>query len=538
MIKVQPLEIWQEYQKIAEYLTNNNVYETVKINENFYDGKQWEGLNAKNMPTPVFNILQRNGKFMVASIGSNDIAITMIPYSNTVDDIERMEPISKEIENIIEQARIKEASKIVIRNAFVDGAGYMLQSFNPDYETYQDAKGRIENQIIDNTNMYFGNPYSNDIQGQPYIIIALRQYIGQVKKEAKELGVSKDDIDNIMPDNEGTQVNDDSTNLCTVLLKFYKKKKKIKNVKVETDLEGNEIEIVEEKEIETVWFTKCTQKVCLIKPVDLEYRRYPISCFGWDLKKNSYLYNSPMTAVIPNQIFINKCFAIAQMYGLQSAFPKIVFDSAKLEVQDFLDNQTFVGPSMDMWGQVLNFVKVPDFSNNIIELCLQTIQQTKECMGITDAALGQVRPDNTSAIIALQEASSVPLEIQKQNFFVFWEDTVRNLIDIATATYGVRQVLTEDNQVATVNFGGLKDLNFNLTVEIGNGAQFSEVAQINTLDKLVQAGYITPDAYMEAIPSKYIPQKARLIKSYQEMLAQQMPMQPRGSTPADEVVPL
>ena len=163
-------------------------------------------------------------------------------------------------------------------------------------------------------------------------------------------------------------------------------------------------------------------------------------------------------------------------------------------------------------------------------------------MGVTDASLGNVRPDNTSAIIALQEASAVPLEIQKQNFYAFWEDVVRNIIDIISCSYGVREVLSENDDLAIVDFSLLKDLNYNLDVEIGNGAQFSEIAQINTLDKLVQAGYIDPGVYIEVVPSKYIPQKSKLLKSYQDRMAQmqamgQMP-QARGSNETDEVSPI
>ena len=172
MIKTDPIDVWNEYQLGTQYLSNHNVYETVKVNERFWDGKQWEGLETKNMPTPVFNVLQRAGKFMVSTIGSNDIAVNITPFTSVADDIERMAPISKEIEHIIELARMKEASKTIIRNAFVDGSGYMMQTFNPDIETGQDAKGAIENQIIDNTCVYFGNPYSNDIQKQPYIIVS------------------------------------------------------------------------------------------------------------------------------------------------------------------------------------------------------------------------------------------------------------------------------------------------------------------------------------------------------------------------------
>ena len=122
-----PTKIWNEYQKGVEYLYNlDNYFEKVRVNEHFWDGRQWEGLETKNMPKPVFNVLQRAGKFMVSTIGSNDIAVNITPFTSLADDIQRMVPISKEIEHIIEVARMKEASKTVIRNAFVDGSGYML----------------------------------------------------------------------------------------------------------------------------------------------------------------------------------------------------------------------------------------------------------------------------------------------------------------------------------------------------------------------------------------------------------------------------
>lgn len=546
MIKTNPNDVWNEYQLGTQYLLNHNVYETVKVNERFWDGKQWEGLETKNMPTPVFNVLQRAGKFMVSTIGSNDIAVNITPFTTVADDIERMAPISKEIEHIIELARMKEASKTIIRNAFVDGSGYMMQTFNPDIETGQDAKGAVENQIIDNTCVYFGNPYSNDIQKQPYIIVSLRQDIRQVKQEAKENGLTKEQIDSIQPDNEGLQPNEgEAENLVTVLIKYYKKKEIVKKVETATDPEtGIEIELETEEEATSVWFTKTTRELTLKEPTDLGYKRYPIACFGWDMIKNSYCYNSPMTAVIPNQVFINKCYAIAQMYGLQSAFPKIIFDKNKMQIEEFLNGtspQAVAG--IDIAGKFIDFIKIPDFSNNIIELAQDTMAQTKECMGVTDASLGNVRPDNTSAIIALQESSAVPLEIQKQQFYVFWEDVVRNIIDIVACSYGVRQVMTDDSGLAVIDFSMLKNLNYNLDVEIGNGAQFSEIAQINTLDKLVQAGYIDPDVYIEVVPSKYIPQKSKLLKSYQMKKAQmeamaQLEPQSRGSTTADEVVPL
>lgn len=534
-----PERVWAQYQKGVDYLYNlDNFFERVRINEHFWDGKQWIGLDAKNMPKPVFNVLQRAGKFMVSTIGSNDIAVNIVPFTSLADDIERMVPISKEIEHIIEVSRMKEASKHVIRNAFVDGSGYMMQTFDPDVETGQLAQGAIKNQLVDCTNVFFGNPFSNDLQGQPYIIVSLRQDVTQVRQEAMELGMSKENAMAIQPDNEGLHVNEDiATNLVTVLLKFYKKKTEVEEETVDPTT-GQKIK--EKKAKTTVWFTKVTKDAVIKEETDLGYKRYPLACFGWDMIKNSYMYNSPMTSVIQNQIFINKCFAIAQMYGLQSAFPKIIFDKNKVQIEKFMNDfspQAVAG--IDLAGKFIDFIKIPDFSNNIIELAKETIAQTKDMMGVTDASLGNVKPDNTSAILALQESSSVPLEIQKQNFYVFWEDVVRNIIDIVSTDYGVREVMTSDNQLAIIDFSSLKNLNYNLDVEIGNGAQYSEIAQLQTLDKLVQAGYIGPDVYIDVVPSKYIPQKSKLLRSYQERMAQMMQEpQSRGSNPADEHVPL
>lgn len=534
MIKTRPQEIWAEYQKIAEYLYENNVYEIVKKNEDFFEGKQWGNVKLEGMPQPVINVLQRVVKYFIATLGSNDIAISINPFTTNPEDAEKLSVIPNEVEEVIEQARIKEASKVVIRNSAVDGAGYMLQSFNIDLDSGQTAQGRIDNNVIDNTNVYFGNPYSNDIQSQPYIIIALRQHISQVKDEAERLGLPKEEIDGIMPDNEQIYANDNSQTLVTVLLKFWKERKTITEEIPITDPVTGETSVKRaNREIQTVHFCKTTAKVTLVEPTDLEYRRYPISCFGWDIKKNSYLYTSPLTAVIPNQVFVNKCYAIAMQYGMQSAFPKIIYDKNKADIQQLLNStQPHAVATMDIMGRFVDAIKIPDFSSQIISLIQDIIQQTKECMGVNDASLGNVKPDNTSAIIALQEASNVPLEIQRQSFYNFWEDTVRNILDIMSVTYGTRLAMADNNELAMVDFNILQQVKYRLNIDIGTGAQFSEIAQVQTLDKLFQNQVLNASTYIDAIPNKYIPSKQKLLKfaqdreEAQEQMAQAQMNQP------------
>ena len=511
-----PQQLFHKYQKLTEYCTKWDLYETVRVNEQFYDGDQWNGVKT-DLPKPVINILQRVVKYLIASISSNEVAVSMMPFSSLTDDQTKMGFLARAVEQAIEQAKMKEKARLIVRNTAVDGSSYLLLNFNPDFETNQDYKGIVEAQVVDNTQVYFGNPYSNDLQKQPYIIIALRQYIGQVKEEAKANGIDQDDIDQIKADNDATQPNDDSDNLVTVLLTFAKVKKDGK---------------------QTVVFTKSVENCWIKEETDLGYSRYPLSVMGWEPIKNSYLYSSPLTSVIYNQIFINKCFAIAQMYGLQSAFPKIIYDSSKGQIDDLMDNtRPSAVANIDMMGKVLDFIKVPDFSNQIIDLINTTIQQTKECMGVNDAAMGNVKPDNTSAIIALQEATNVPLEIQRQAYFEFWEETVRNLIDIMIANYNVRKIITEDGLVE-IDYNALKGINYELNVDVGQGAQYSQIAQINTLDKLFQAQLVDGEVYLDSIPDKYLMNKEKIKAAYKEKIQQQQQMmQQQAAAQAQQPLP-
>ena len=78
--------------------------------------------------------------------------------------------------------------------------------------------------------------------------------------------------------------------------------------------------------------------------------------------------------------------------------------------------------------------------------------------------------------------------------------------------------------IGTIDFGILKTINYELNVDIGESAYWSELTQVNTLDNLFNKGIITdPVAYLENVPDKYIKRKPQLIESIKKSqeLAQQ-----------------
>jgi hypothetical protein len=70
-------KIWGQYLDGLAYKEKINLFRTVETNENFYIGKQWEGVNSNGLPTPVFNFLKRVVNFLVASTSCERVKIVV-----------------------------------------------------------------------------------------------------------------------------------------------------------------------------------------------------------------------------------------------------------------------------------------------------------------------------------------------------------------------------------------------------------------------------------------------------------------------------
>lgn len=491
-IKKEPKQIYDELTKGISYNQRINLYEMVKENENFYLGKQWEGVNAPDLEKPVLNFLKRVISYFVAMLVSDDVAACITPFQETDENKQMAEVISAQIPQILEQADAKAKFRDLIRNAAVDADGFIYTYFDPTADIGQVAKGKIEMEIIDNTNVIYGNPYSNDTQKQPYLLVLQRKMVDEVRREAIENGMSEEDAEQIQADSSELYVGEESygDDLTTLIIKLW-------------------------KENGTVWATKTTFETTVRKPWNTGYKRYPISPFVWEKVKNSYHGMAAITGFIPNQIAANKLFAMAMHSVKTTAFPKIFYDSNK--IKKWVNK---VGEAIGVQGDPNNSIFTPvrgtDMSGQVMEIIRFIIDMTRDFMGASDAALGNVRPDNTSAIIVAREATGVPLELQRMGFYQTVEDMIRNIIDIMRQNYGTREVSYQDIDGATINtmfdFSVLEDMNYKLNVDIGPSTYWSEITQQQTLDGLYKNGIIK-DAimYVEEIPKSQLRNKSTLL---------------------------
>lgn len=163
-------------------------------------------------------------------------------------------------------------------------------------------------------------------------------------------------------------------------------------------------------------------------------------------------------------------------------------------------------------------------SDQLMNLVEKTIAYTKEFMGANDTSLGNVNPENTSAILAVQRSATIPLENQKLSFADFLEDCVLIIMDIISTDWGEKYIETPGADgsytMEKFDFSAIDVSGLSWMVQADNSTPWSESVQMQTLENLY-AKQILTDAYdyVQAIPSTQLKNKQRILKKLEEKIS-------------------
>ncbi len=513
-------EIVKRYEKGYNFNQQIKLYDKVKVNEDFFIGNQWEGVQSNGLPTPVFNMFKRVVNFQVSTITSDNMAIqvTGMPSTSgyTKSQLDRIcEVINHQIAAIMERNKIVAKNREFMRNAAVTGDGCMHFYFDPTVENGQPVKGEIKAEVLDNLRVMFGNPNCRDVQRQPYIIIARRELVDDVKwkiedlkemgREDKETYTKVQNPEDIQPDSEKFQNEYDSyTDDKVTVLTYY----------------------FNNRETNTIWAIETTEKQIIREAYDTELSLYPLIWINWDYVRDCYHGQAMVTGLLANQKFINKMFALVSVSMLTTAFPKYVYDRTKIR-----NWSGDVGTAIGVSGNVNDVAKVIEgasVSPQIAQFIEMSFDKTHSLLGASDVAMGDSRPDNTSAIIALQRAANTPMELTKQNDYQCMEDAARIWIDMMAAYYGTRMVevsmdmdkpgeqplgmeLPTQTFLEPFDFSRLKNIQLSIKQDVGASSYWSEMANVQTLENLMMNNRIETVDFLERLPSGYLVKKQELI---------------------------
>ena len=531
MRKDQTTDEWELYQQGKDYNVKTGWYETCDLNERMYAGDQWVGVVANGLPQPVFNIFRRCINYFISAIMSQRVTATFVP-ENIPEDSEDQQEIeitqaAKLISNYSGVLWEKLKMDSHLRQALLDAAitgdmcGHVY--WDSTIKTGQSVEGvpiegDIAFEMIDN--VIFGNPNDNRVEPQPWIIIPFRELVSKLKAEAKLHGASDQNIVGITADNDYQEQSGDLGKIelegkgdngkTTALIKYWRDPK-----------------------TQTIHYVKSVKSAVIVPDTDMGITRYPIAHNNWDRRKNSYHGLAVGTNLVPNQIYINKMFAMVMLNLMNTAFPKVVYNQAFIDKWSNQIGQAIAVQAGEDMSKVAHYLQPGQMSSQIMATIDAAINYTKDLIGVTDAALGDIKPDNTSAIIAVQQASFIPLETIKQNTYQFVEDIEYIKADMMVAKYGERKITVIEQGkrvVKTLDFAKLKDVILKIKIDVGASSYWSEITEMQTLDRLLQQEKITFLQWLDRVPDGYIPKKDDLMAEIRQQMA--APQEPQTTPPS------
>lgn len=503
--ELSPASVWREFLEGQSFHAQIGLEEEVKRNEDFFLGNQWEGVYAPDLDKPVFNILKRVVNYFIAMLVSDNIAVNLSLFNHKSDQTEQivLKMLEQQVAQVMDYNRFGALCRHVLRDAAVDGDGCLHVYFDPEVETGDPlARGYILAECVDNTSVFFGNPQSADVQKQPYIIVAGRERLEDVRAQMRAHGSATEDLcaDSAFNELLGEHAEGEK---ITVLTRYWR------------DESGS------------IRFMKTTQSAVIRPETESGLRLYPICWMNWERVKNRCHGVGVLHALLPNQMAINKLAALAQQFIKQQAFPRVFYNENKLK--HWAGGIKPIAVQGDPKDIVYSDRHNTNMSVQVAQYMDKFISYTRDLMGASDAALGNVNPMNTSAIIAVQKSTAVPLELVRQSYYLFVEDFVRIALNQMRARFGTRTVLLRDEsgiqQELPLDFSSLEGHVLNIRADVGQAAYWSELTATSTLDNLFQKQLVDPLTYLESIPSHLLPNKARLESELRRRLQAQQAAQ-------------
>ena len=492
---------WKQYEAGKDYKRRIGFYEQGRRNERFYRGDQWYEHHGKDLPKPVFNVVKRVVDYLVCTVASDRFSLTYtddnLPFIRdgvTAEQVRRALAVMTDSASYRwSKCRMDDVIYQLLLDAavFGDGVAYC-------YWDDASATGDVAVQTVDAANLFAADMNRADIQSQDYIILSGRQKASSLRAEALAAGVSPDEVRKILPDEErdgagalaATELEDEDGK-ATYLIKFY-------------------------REDGRVVYEKSTRE-CLVRRVVTDCHLYPVAHFRWTPVKNAFHGAAPVSEMIPNQKFINRAYGMVMKHMTDTAFSKVVYDKSRIPEWTNEVGEAIAVVGATNVSDAVSVVGAGTMQSGYLDLVASAIASTKELMGATETALGNTVPNNTSAILALREASKISLGQVESALCRCIEDIANVWADMMCAYYPDERLLPLQREGTTtseaVDFSLLRKCLIRARVDVRETAQYSTSTTTALLDKLLDGGYIDANTYLSYLPDGIFPERVAILDS-------------------------
>lgn len=489
--EIKQTDIWVLYDQCVSYCRMMGTFGDTDRNYRMYNGDQWYGLKVQGVEKIQYNFIRPIVRYKTGIVLTNLYAINFSSenfenraFRKTGERICKL--LNKKAARIWDRDYMDIKLRLSVKDAAINDEGVI-------YVTVDGETGLPVNEIINKTDIFYGNENDSDIQSQPYILIKQRKPVVEVQRIAEANGVSRSQILHIMGDNDnmeeaGEAAKYEKDNMCTVVTKLY-------------------------KENGTVRFAMATRYVDIKKDKDSGLTYYPVAHIIWEEKKGSARGEGEVRQLIPNQLETNKTAMRRALTVKNTAYPQKLVNDDKIANPNAASAVGGIihvkgGASVDDVSKVFAHVHPAQMSPDVEKVQNELIQSTRELAGAGEVVTGDVNPENASgrAILAVQQAAQQPLTEHLLYTKGFVEDLARIWLDIIIAYNDSIQLEEEQTDPATgekyivlveVLKDTLKALQASVKVDITPKGAFDKYAQEQSLENLLTSGMFSTERMPE-----------------------------------------
>lgn len=518
---IRETSIWTLFEKGQEFHRTANIYADTNRNHEFYNGNQWMGAKLGGIEPVVKNFIMPIVKYKVAVIHDNLYAIHYSPQCYESSEFQReakgyCDLLNRYAHRIWELSKMDFLGRRITKDAAINDEGILYVDF--------DKKRKLPiNQVIDKTDIYYGNENDDDIQAQPYILIRKRLPQVAAIELAKELGIQTEDIPLIVPDNfnfeqPGYASRNEVDDMVTVVYKLY-------------------------RENGTVRFSAATRYCDIVLDQDMGIKRYPVAHFCWEQKKGSARGEGEVRRLIPNQIEVNRTEMRRVLTAKYQAYPIRVVDESKISNVNAIHQAGGVlktkGQTVDDVRKVVGVIQPAQMSTDVKMLVDDLINTSRELAGAGDSATGQINPETASgrAILAVQQASQAPMTEQKETYKNFIEDVAHIWLEymIVHSADGIQMEKADKDpmtgeeiiSLVTVPQSALQRLQAQVKIDVTPKSVYDRIAQEQTIENLLVKGFFKPEnmsqleIYYKILPDDAVAPKLMIGEALDYMKSEQ-----------------
>lgn len=520
--EIKETDVWNLYSQAQMYARQTNIYESTDKNFRMYNGDQWAGLKLKGIEPVQLNFIKPIINYKVGAISQN---LWAIHYSAENIDIPEFvetarktcELLNKKVAKIWEATYMDYMVRQICKNAAINGEC-------PIYINFNENKNMPEIEVLNKTDIYFGNENHSDIQKQPYILLKKRMPVSLAKVLAEENGASKQEIQYILGDQEtfeeaGDSAKEEKDNMVTVVWKLWKENKNV--------------------------YMSIATRYCNIKENEnTGLSLYPVTHMIWEEKQGSARGAGEITVgLIANQIEVNKTLMRRALVAKNTAYPQKVVNIDKIQNPSALNEVGGIikvsGMGVQNVQDAFTNINPAQMSSDVERLQQDLIQTSRELASASQAASGDVDAEEASgrAILAVQQASQQPLVEQLGMIKKTIEDIARIELDMLK-TYSEDGLEVENEvqdpisgqttiQIEKIDGIVLKELQATVKVDVTPKSAYDKYAQERSIENLFIKGMFNPQMlgqlkfYLECLDDDSVMPKQKLLERVDKELEKQ-----------------